>query len=535
MNFCTNMSVSKPGVRSAQGVCVAQNTRAAGIGAEILANGGSAFDAAVAVSFALGVLEPWMSGIGGGGGLLFRDGASDAVQTIDFGLVAPAGLDPDIYRLEPGYSNDMFPWRNVQENRNSSGIHSVATPGVIAGMGRLHAHGGRMPWRDLLAPAIELAREGVRSDWYAQVFVSTCMGKLRDDPALCQTFLPGGLPPAAAGLAAGQAGWRLSALADTLEQLAHCGWEDFYCGDLATSIASEVRDAGGSLGLSDLGAYEAHQNAAQSTAFRDAKVFLSPGLSSGKALARALELMPVTDSLGGVWFAEMAQALHQAQSERWREDGDGAGDDATVPKATDHDGTGKPVDCTTHFAVSDGQGNLISVTQTILSAFGAGVMLPKTGIILNNGMMWFDPEPGKPNSIAPGKRCLMNFAPTILNQGEAWSAIGAAGGRRILSAVAQLIGFMVDHGRDGQAALQAPRMDCSIAGKVTVPQELADLAEIGAKGLDLAVAPALPWPLTYAIPSVLSVGSAGSTGYADPVSPWSGAVAPQGKNVRNTR
>ncbi|MDF1667972.1 MAG: gamma-glutamyltransferase [Roseovarius sp.] len=515
MNFSARSSTRKPGLHSRNGICVAQNAQAARIGAEILGDGGNAYDAAIATSFALGVLEPWMSGIGGGGGLLLRDMASGTVQGIDFGLVAPKGLDPATYALTDGYSGDMFPWRNVIEDRNVTGIHSVATPGVVAGMGRLHSFGATMQWADLLAPAIALAREGVVGDYYSQLYISTFVERLLQDAGLQSTFLSDGCPPGAASLATGQARWQMLALADTLERLAHAGWQDFYTGDIAQTLASETAAIGGSLGRADLQGYNATLGPAKSTIYSGAEVFLAPGLSAGKTLARTLELSE--QSKGTDWHAAMAQALHQAQDERWRDDGD-----PEPPKTPD---------CTTHFAISDTDGNLVSTTQTILAAFGAGIMLPKTGIMLNNGMMWFDPEPGRANSIAPGKRCLMNIAPTIARTGDTFHAVGAAGGRRILSAVAHLVGYLADRGMSGEDAIHAPRTDCSLTGIVTCPPGLAALK---IKGCETRIAPALPWPLTYAIPSVLSVGNDGSTGCADPVSPWADAAAPTPVTAKET-
>ena len=500
MNFCARSTSRKPGLFSDNGVCVAQNAHAARIGAETLARGGNAFDAATAISFALGVLEPWMSGIGGGGGLLFRDAGAGIIQGIDFGLVAPQNLDPSTYALKDGYSDDMFGWRKVNGDRNVTGVHAVATPGVVAGLGRLHAYGGKLPWADLLAPAIDLARSGVAGDWYSQIFISTNAARLRQNAAMADTFLDNGQPPIAIDLATHNAKWCLPGLADTLVRLAEAGWEDFYRGDLAREIARETSASGCSLGLADLHDYDARSSAAQNVQYRDAQVYLAPGLSAGKTLARTLELMPKAP--GEDWHRHIALALQKAQAERWAQDGD-----ITPPKTPD---------CTTHFSVCDSAGNLVSVTQTILSAFGAGVMLPQTGIILNNGMMWFDPEPGKPNSIGPGKRCLMNISPAILAQNDHYSALGAAGGRRILSAVAQLIGLMTDHGLTPEDAIHAPRLDCSVPGRVTVHPALAGL---DVPGLAVETAPALPWPLTYAIPSVVTTTPNGSVAGADPVSP----------------
>lgn len=507
MNFSTRTRVIKPALFSKDGVCVTQNAQAAQVGADVLRNGGNAFDAAVAVSFALGVLEPWMSGIGGGGALVMR--GPGGMETLDFGLIAPRALDPSVYALTDGYCTDMFPWRRVVEDRNVEGVHSIATPGLVAGMGALHDAYGRMPWAELLTPAIDLARQGVQDDWYSQVLVASFLVRLKSDPGLADMFLVNGLPKSAADLATGAFPRRMPKLADTLAHLAQAGWQDFYNGDIAHSIIRDMQAKGSTMSADDLRGYKARFASAQSVQFAQSEVYVSPPLTAGKTLARVLELIARhhTNTADGVFFPNIARALSTAQSERWTDDGD----------------TNK-ADCTTHFAVSDAQGNLVCVTQTLLSAFGSGVMLSDSGILMNNGMLWFDPEPGRPNSVAAGKKCLMNICPAILRHKDHYHAIGAAGGRRILSAVAQMIAFMALRGDTPADAIHASRIDCSLENSISIPPALADFADHFDKPTQIE--PALPWPLTYAIPSILTSHPRGAEGCADPISPWADAAAP---------
>lgn len=515
MNLSSRTEIHKPALFSEQGMVVAQNARAAQIGAEILSAGGNAADAAVAVSFALGVVEPWMSGVGGGGAALFRDAASGVVYSIDFGLRAPLELVPGAFVLADGISQELFPWRRVVGDRNACGIHSVAVPATVAGMAALHARFGRMPWAELIAPAIEEARRGFLVDWFSSLAIGANTARLTADPAMAEQFLPDGVPPSTIDMGKARR-LPMMQLAETLEAIAAGGAHAFYKGDIATALVQEFADLGGSIGKADLSAMSVDIIEASSTRFRQADVFLAPGLTAGRTLGRTLSLLAGSDgarpqSSMRDWYVAIADALQTAQAERWEQDGD-----------TQHP------DCTSHFSTCDAAGNLCSVTQTILSAFGSGVMTPKTGVILNNGMLWFDPEPGRPNSLGPGKRCLMNVCPTIVRQKDRFTAIGAAGGRRILSAVAQLVGFVVDHGMSIEEATHHPRIDCSSAGTIQIHPGLVDTLANAFPGKETFSVPHTVWPIAYSIVGALAVEPDGAIGCADPISPGADAAVSDG-------
>lgn len=182
--------------------------------------------------------------------------------------------------------------------------------------------------------------------------------------------------------------------------------------------------------------------------------------------------------------------------------------------------------CTTHFSVVDRDGNMVAVTQTLLSIFGSRVISPSTGLLMNNGIMWFDPEPGKPNSLAPDKGCLMNVCPTLGEKDGRRFAIGASGGRKILPAVLNLSSFMMDFGMDLQGAFHQPRVDNS-GGDTTVadedlePEILASLRDIQ----PVVTAKRTVYPYAFACPAGVMRENGMNTGCTEIMSPWGDAVA----------
>src|SRR5207302_5140744 len=164
--------------------------------AEILAAGGNAVDAAVATAFALGVVEPWMSGLGGAGYLIYGEAASRSVHVVDFGLVAPRGLDAGRYKLTGGVSTDLFGWPLVEGDRNLKGFDSICVPGSVDGLGLALERFGRKPLAEVIAPAIRLAEEGMPVDWHTTLSIAVAAEELAEFPASRAVFLPRGFPPA---------------------------------------------------------------------------------------------------------------------------------------------------------------------------------------------------------------------------------------------------------------------------------------------------------------------------------------------------
>src|SRR5690349_3247879 len=172
--FSNSQVIRKPAVTSKGGIVAAQSRKAAEVGAEVLAAGGDCVDAVIATTFALGVLEPWMSGAGGGGAMVLYRARENRVEVIDYGMRAPDSLRIEDYPLanDGSVAADIFPWARVKDDRNLHGPGSIAVPGVVAGLEAAHRRYARLPWQELVTPSVALAAEGLLVDWWTTVMVS---------------------------------------------------------------------------------------------------------------------------------------------------------------------------------------------------------------------------------------------------------------------------------------------------------------------------------------------------------------------------
>jgi gamma-glutamyltranspeptidase/glutathione hydrolase len=527
MSFSRSQVTRKPATSSSHGIVAAQHRQAAAIGAEVLAAGGNAVDAAVAVSFAIGVVEPWMSGPAGGGAAMLWHAGESRAEALFYGMRAPAGLDPAAFPLTGRASTgDLFPWKEVEGDRNVMGATAVAVPGLVDGLGKAHARYGTLPWKDLVMPAVALAKEGFLVDWYVALLIAAAARHLARDPDAAARFLDDGRWPKVANWTAlSDLRIDMSSMAPSLQEIAERGPRAIYEGDLAAALAKDVAAKGGSLRLSDLQAYEAEWQEPLSFSYRAARLHVTPRLTAGPTIADAFERLE-RDFTPGEWpdgaaFAAYAAALKGAYARRLAGDGDRAqGNEHPAAPAS-----------TTHFSVVDKAGNMIAVTQTLLSSFGARVVSPSTGLLLNNGIMWFDPEPGKPNSLGPGKRCLMNVCPLVGEvpggkEGGRHFALGASGGRKIMPAVAQLASFLADFGMTLEEAFHHPRVDVSggdtvIADDSLPAETIAAMKEVGT----VATTRRTPYPYAFACPAGVLRDDGDNWGATEPFSPWGDAVA----------
>jgi gamma-glutamyltranspeptidase/glutathione hydrolase len=511
---------AKPAARSRDGLAASQSRDAAAAGARILAQGGHAVDAAVAVSLALGAVEPWMSGLGGGGFATLYDAGKREVRCLDYGMIAPAAIDPADYPLTGRPTEEgFFGWPGVLEDRNILGPHSVAVPGLVAGLGLAHRTYGRLPWADLVQPAIALAERGLSLDWYGAMSLLVEAKGLARFEACRSVYLPNGRVPQPfeEGVAVFL---KLGRLIDTLKKLASPdGPERFYRGDIAADLVRDLQAAGSRISIADLERYEARFIDPVEIAYRDAKVYAPSGLTAGPTLKRVLtewsERLPKGAAPEAAHYAIYAEALDRAYRDRLANMG--ANDSESRPS------------CTSHFCVADKDGNVVAWTQTLLSRFGSFVLSPSTGILMNNGIMWFDPVPGKPNSIRSGGRPLSNMCPTVaLSPKIGALAVGASGGRKIMPSVAQILSFMLDFGMDLDRAFHCPRIDVSGGDVALIDRRLGHsvLNAVG-KSMKAELTDLAPYPAQFANPSATQAAPDGSKlGATDLASPWSGAVTP---------
>jgi gamma-glutamyltranspeptidase/glutathione hydrolase len=509
-------SVRKAVISATGGLVASQHLGAAAVGAEVLASGGNAVDAAIAASLALCVLEPWMSGLGGGGFMVIAK-AGAAPEVIDFGMVSPSGLDVAAYPLVQGRDDDLFGWPAVLEERNLHGPLAIAVPGQAAGLALAHRHHGSLPWRELCAPAIAQARRGLPVTWHTTLRIATAARELARSDAGRQVYLPDGAPPAPSPDGA-PTHLPLGRLEETLQRLAEAGPRDLMDGELARLVAGDVRAAGGVLTADDLARYQARRGAPLLSEHAGATFAAPGGLTAGPSFAHALARLGgkvPRGAPGPSAYLAWAEALLAAYEERLAAMGDV--DDRLDPAST------------THLCALDRHGTMVSLTQTLLSPFGSKVMSPSTGILLNNGIMWFDPRPGRPNSIAPGKRPLSNMCPVIaLRGGAPWLALGASGGRRILPAVLQIGSMLAGCGLDLESAFHAPRIDVSGGPEVIADRRLTpDVLSALRARFRVREAEHLVLPNLFACPTAVlrEPGAGKASGMTDPMQPVAGVAA----------
>jgi len=457
-NIKEHWQIRKPAVTSQTGLVASQHHLASEVGAQVLREGGNAVDAAVATGLALGTVEPWMSGIGGGGYMTIYLANEDAVRVVEFGMRAPFASTPADYPLTEGQSaSDAFNWQAVVGNVNVEGPLAIAVPGYVKGMSSALDQFGSRPWSELIEPACQLAEWGLPVDWFSTQKITSSARSLNKNDEARRVYLADGLPPV--GNIDGKIETlKLGRLAETYRRLQSAGPEDYYTGELAALIALDLARVGSRISVEDLAAYEMKMTEPLVKVYRGARVNAPGHMTAGPSLMQALSLLEDSIVSGSSEpnaddVVTMAQALLDVYSYR-----------------LEHVGEGNPAPTnTSHLCVADRQGNVVSLTQTIMSAFGSKVMLPGTGILMNNGMMWFDPRPGLPNSVAGGRHPLCNMCPALVQQADGGVfAVGACGGRKIFPAVFQLVSFLLDYGMSVDDAVHYPRIDVSGTDDVSI-------------------------------------------------------------------
>lgn len=455
------------------------------VGVEILKAGGNAVDAAIATAFALAVVYPEAGNIGGGGFLVARM-ADGETAALDFRETAPLAATRDMYLDENGELTD----------RSITGHLASGVPGAVAGLWEAHQRFGSMPWVELVAPAIRLARDGFIVDEDLAGSVVDEEDRLRRFPASAELFLPNGKP-----IEAGSH-WRNPDLAAVLERIAEQGPAGFYEGETADLIVAEMERGGGIITHEDLKRYKAVWREPIEFDYRGFQVVSMPPPSSGGiTIAMIANILEGYDLKALGWHSPeaihlTAEAMRRAFADRNHYLGDP--DFVEIPtvmllskeyaarrraeispnRATSSldvaaglmAGDGTESDHTTHFSVVDGEGNVVALTTTVNSLYGSAVTVAGAGFVLNNEMDDFAAKPGEPNqfglvqgeanAIEPGKRMLSAMTPTIVvsPDGSPLLITGARGGPRIISAVTQILLNVADYGMDVAAAVNAPRI-----------------------------------------------------------------------------
>lgn len=456
--------VERPLITGRQAMVTSLEPLASMAGMRVLQQGGNAFDAAVATAVALTVVDPRMSSVGGNGFATIYIAKSHEVRTLNFYGSAPQRATIDVYKNKD-YSH---------------GFLSVPVPSCLKGYEALHQAYGRLPWSQVLAPAIELAEKGFVLTASLGDFIPVYQDEFAKFPSTARVFSPNGR-----SLKTGDI-FRQPDLARTLKGIAEHGTDYFYRGDVAKSIAKFFQENGGVLSADDLAKYEAKWVTPISTTYRGYTIYTQPPSSSAVAVLEQLNMLEGYNlkSLGHnspEYLHLLGEVMRLAVADRNRYIGDPefikvpvdklvskhyAAErrklihlDSTMSVATAGD-FGKPEEThTTHLNVVDADGNMVALTQTLGDFFGSHLVAADTGVLFSDEMRHLHLDPNDPSRLEPGKRSRSNESPIIiLKDGKPYMAIGTPGSDGIWQHLVQVIANVIDFGMDIQIAITAPRM-----------------------------------------------------------------------------
>ena len=488
---------TRPFVGGTQAMVAANHPQAAAVGLQVLAAGGNAVDAAVATAAALGVVEPYLSGAGGDGFMLIYEAATGEVHLLNFTGRAPAEL-----------TAAHFP-----EGIDERGPLPVLVPGAVAGWEAARARFGTLSPAELLAPSIRLAEEGYPTTPFAAARHRSAPFFLEWDGAGASAWWGGGDPPGT-----GEA-IRNPKLARTYRILAEQGFDAFYGGDIAGEIVASVQRQGGVLSLQDLASYRVAWEEPLSTTYRGYRIHTPrPNSSGGLAIPQILNILEGYDlaAMGensADYLHLLIEAVKLAAADRAEWSGDPGFMSVEIPydrllskeyaaeqrgrirmdQAALNPAPGVSQEGTTHLTVVDREGNMVSITTTIGDFWGAGFVAGETGVLLNNGISWFELDPGSPAYVEAGKRTRWNMSPVIITrEGSPFAALGTPGGTGIWQTLPQVIIKLIDFQLDIQSAIESPRFRWGLSGlgvqvESRVPEEV--LFELLLRGHEVGTYP----------------------------------------------
>ncbi len=495
---------------SASGMVSAPQPLAVEAGVKILADGGNAVDAAIAVAFVQGVVDPQMCGLGGGGSVTVHLAHSSETRVCDFYAPTPLAATPSMF-ADRVVSRATWGGFILSDRANEIGYLSVCTPSAVQGLGSLHARFGSMPWLRLLDDAIAIAEERapvyhhVHERWNRQVgdFVD-CITRHQATRTCEVQYMRGG---AMLGI-----GERMDtrAYAHTLKRLAAEGPRDFIDGETAQTMVRDMADNGGMMTLDDLAAAKPEWRRSVSGNYRGYRVEGPPPPGAGVAVVAILNILSGCDlavlghnsaehlhivasairlglddwkaHTGDPAFVEnpVAWLTSQERADELRQMIGSASETTTAARDEIPDGRD-----TTHISIMTSDGSAVSMTHTL--GLGSGVVTPGLGFMYNNAMMLFDPRPGGPNSIAPRRVRQHGLASCILFKDESpWLAVGAPGGHGIISGVVQTISNIIDFAMSPGDAVSAPRIHCEgpvIDLEARIPRGIAE--DLRARGHEI--------------------------------------------------
>lgn len=471
----TTFVPEKKPARASRGMVVSNHPLASAAGAEMLAGGGNAVDAAIATLFALTIVEPMMVGILGGGTAHIRQ-PDGTLLVIDGMSTVPRAAKPDMFRP---ISDTLPDYLETEGRENTVGARSLCSPTSLRAWAQTLARFGTFSLADVMEPAIRHAARGFRVTHYLSGSINEAAPDLRRNPAIAAVLLPNGEVPQPGDLLVQRAA------ADTLRAIAKEGPDLLHDGALGRQVVDGVAALGGILSMEDLRGAKPIDRKPIRCVFNGFEVYAPPPpAASGVHITQMLNVISRFD-IAKLGFGTidschlLAEVMKLAFADRKAASGDPDFIDVPVAKLTDpayaaqraaeldmaHARDWGPgitpalSPHTTHMTAADAEGRIVATTQTINSLFGSRIMIPDTGLIPNNYMNNFDPHPGHALSIAPGKRVTTSMSPTIvLKDGKPWAALGLPGGLKIFPSAMQAVINLTAHGMGLQDAVEAPRL-----------------------------------------------------------------------------
>lgn len=489
------------------GAVSAHHYAAAEAGAAVLEEGGNAVDAAVTAAFALQNVEPWMTSLAACGYMLVAE-PDGPVTVIEFTGRVPATFDPDLYRPDPQLKTFIGHPATVGET-NVRGFTAAVVPGCVAGFAEALSRFGTIPFARALAPAIAGAKAGQTVDWHATLAIALGEAELLANPGCRARFLPSGHPPEPGSVLS------TGALAATLDTLAAEGPGALYGGSIGEALVADLAAGGSPLTLADLKAYKPLVYPAVAMPFGDKTVHVAGDTSGGRRLFDALGHFAAHRGPGPVdagFFTAQAEALwHAFDAHRRR----------LIPAETN------PKSSTTQVNAVDKDGRMVAITFTLLNRFGARALSERTGILLNNGMSWFDPRPDRVTTLTPNAYAPSNMCPVAITDDRGpFAVLGAAGGNQIVPVMSQLTAMLVMAKLDPEDAMNTPRMSTGPSRDITVNVDM-DPAWLDALAAIATLKPAQQtiFPRPFAAPDVLGRRGQGFVAMPDTTYPAAYAAA----------
>ena len=471
----TVFNCQKRPASGSRGMVVSNHPLASSAGAEMLAAGGNAIDAAIATLFTLTVVEPMMVGIIGGGMAHIRL-ADGSHRFIDGQSTVPSAVQPDTYKSKPGSAHDVF---DTVGEENLNGPKAVAVPGSLKAWCETLERFGTMSLADVMQPAIKHASRGYAATPYLHECITDSADEMRKDRPISAIYLPNG-EPLKPGERVVQAEY-----AETLKHIAQHGSAALYSGPLGDILVDYMKKNGGFIAREDLSSYKTVERAPIRADYRGWEILgPPPPAASGVHIAQMLNILEGYDiAAKGFGTAEtihlLAEVLKIAFADRAAASGDPDYIKVPVQRLTSKDYARERRDAidiaraqkwgagvsqlegahTTHMTAADAMGNAVATTQTINNLFGARILIPGLGAVPNNYMNLYDPRPGHALSLAPGKRVTTSMSPMMaLHGGKLVYALGLPGGKRIFPSALQALINLIDHGMSLQEAVEAPRV-----------------------------------------------------------------------------